>query len=103
MKNDFSKQAHKFGHDLEDKFQNDRGQKGNFLGGFLMGALLGAGVTLLCTPKKGEDVQHDLAEGWGQVKSKAGKWSEKAGEWVKDVSDTAKSTVNEEINKAKTS
>ncbi len=103
MKNDFSKQAHKFGHELEDKFLGHRDEKGNFLGGFLLGVFLGAGVALLCTPKKGEDVQHDLAEGWGQVKSKAGKWSEKAGEWVKDTSDKAKSTVNEEIDKAKTS
>ena len=103
MKNDFSKQAHKFGHDLEDKFLGHPDQKGNFLGSFLLGALLGAGVALLCSPKKGEYVQHDLAEGWGQVKSKAGKWSEKAGEWVKDAGDTVKNTVNEEIDKAKNS
>lgn len=100
MRNDYSKQAHKVGHDLEERFGNND-HKGGFLGSFILGIVLGAGAALLYAPKKGEEIQQDISEGWDNVKDKAGKWSDKAGDWAKDTADSVKGNVNDGIDKAK--
>ena len=48
--------------------------------GLVTGVIVGAAAALLLTPKKGDELRHELADGASKLKDKAGTLGEKAGE-----------------------
>src|SRR5258705_10591724 len=65
---------------------NDRRDAGGYMGWFLFGALLGAGVALLMTPKTGAQARELLAERGGEGARRAQEFANeaqgRAGEWL---------------------
>src|SRR5438445_164190 len=65
---------------------NDRRDAGGYMGWFLFGAVLGAGVALLMAPKTGAQARELLAERGGDVARRAQEFANeaqgRAGEWI---------------------
>ncbi|MGH7392339.1 MAG: YtxH domain-containing protein [Candidatus Rokuibacteriota bacterium] len=65
---------------------SERGDAGGYLGWFLFGAVLGAAVALLTTPRTGRENRHLLTEHGGDVAKRAQEWAgdaqTHAGEWL---------------------
>jgi gas vesicle protein len=72
--------------DKEITMINDRRDGGGYMGWFLFGAMLGAGVALLMTPKTGAQARELLAERGGGVARRAQEFANeaqgRAGEWL---------------------
>src|SRR5437899_10509739 len=65
---------------------NDRRDAGGYMGWFLFGAVIGAGVALLMTPKTGAQARELLTEHGGEVARRAQEFANeaqgRAGEWL---------------------
>ena len=65
---------------------NDRHDAGGYMGWFLFGAMVGAGVALLMTPKTGAQARELLAERGGELGRRAQEFANeaqgRAGEWL---------------------
>ncbi len=53
-----------------------------FVAGFMLGALLGAGVALLVAPQRGEATRRRIGSGWRNIRDDA---AEQLGEWKDDA------------------
>jgi len=71
------------------------------LGGFILGALVGAAAALLYAPRSGEETRAELAEGVRRVRDRAGDQVRSMQDSVGDTLDNVRSTVNERIEQAR--
>ncbi len=101
MKNQFSKQIHKAGQELEDRFDEHQDHTGRFIASFILGLAIGGITALLYAPKKGEEYQNDISEGWDQTKEKATKIKDKAGDYIKEAADSVKGNAEGAVDAAK--
>lgn len=67
---------------------------GSALGGFVMGAIIGAGVALLLAPATGSDTRRKLRETAQKLKSAAGSKIGDAQSALGEMKDDAKSAIN---------
>jgi len=64
------------------------------IGSVLLGVALGAIGGLLLAPKRGEEFQKDIAEGWDKFTGKAQEWSGEAGEQINQAASTVRDRVS---------
>jgi gas vesicle protein len=110
---------------MDEKFRkdvastHDQESKHPFALGVLTGAAVGAGVALLCTPRTGAQMRHDIGDqltrakggcstGYKKAKGTASHWAEKVaggaretGQYVREVSDAVRRKAHTEAQALK--
>jgi len=96
MNTPFKKDIDKVRDAARQKFNaiEDDSNSGISIGSLLLGVALGAIGGLLFAPKKGEEFQKDIAEGWDKFAGKAQEWSGEAGEQINEAASTVRNRVS---------
>ena len=77
----------------EYSYGSDAGRGSSVMMGFVLGAIVGAGVALLLAPATGEETRGKVADAARRLRTKAGPMVDRARETMTDLRDDAMSAV----------
>jgi len=87
-------------HAFKNKFLHRNLHNEISISSLFLGLGIGAVVALLITPKKGEELREEIADGWDRLMGKAEELSEQTGKQISKTASSVKTNVSNVANEA---